>query len=99
MQILDTVLEHELSIADLDTKGSHQRYANFLRAERSYYRNYGSAVQKVFAQLRMLKEFLYLLLHTKDKTYARMCLRAAMQFSDTRITDPVNAPSTAISGP
>lgn len=83
VHVLRTVLRHDLSIADPNNKGSHERFANVLAAERLYYRKYGSAAQKLLNRLRLLQESLYLFLRAKDKSYAKMYLRAAVRFSDT----------------
>lgn len=82
MQVLSTVLSHELSIADLEKRGSRERYENYLSAERRYYRTYGTVAQRILARFRLLKQALYLLLREKNGSYARMCVRSAVRFRD-----------------
>ncbi len=84
VHVLKAVLRHDLSIMDLNNKGSHGRFANALAAERLYYRRYGSPIQKMLFVLRLLRVSVDLALSVRDKTYARMCLRSALLFSDTR---------------
>lgn len=76
--LLQAALEHHLSTEQLGIDASVARYRNVLLAERDFYREYGSASDRVFYHLRRGKQTVGQLLKVPDKQFALLSLRAAL---------------------
>jgi GT2 family glycosyltransferase len=77
--VLDSQLEHSLSLLNLEAEMSVARYSNMLAAEWRFIRETGSRGGALIHRLRLLKLSLHRALKLKNKEYARETLRAAMR--------------------
>ena len=76
--LLHARLEHRLSTQRLGDEASLGRYRNVLQAERDFYREYGSAVDRFFYHLRRGKQTVGHLLKVRDKRFALLSAQAAL---------------------
>ena len=75
--LMDAELQHSLSTERLGTDASLDRYRNVVLAERDFYSEYGSFVDRLFHRLRRLKQTAGQLLKVPDKRFALLSARAA----------------------
>jgi len=76
--VLDSRLEHNLSLLNLETEMSVARYTNMLAAEWMFVRETGSRGGPLIHRLRLLKRALRHALVLRNKDYAFRTLRAAL---------------------
>ena len=77
--VLDSQLEHSLSLLNLEAEMSVARYSNMLAAECRFIRETGSRGGLLIHRLRLLKRSLRHALVLRNKRYAWQTLRAAMR--------------------
>jgi GT2 family glycosyltransferase len=77
--VLNTKLAHNLSLQDLESKVSLDRYANVLAAEWRFVRDSSSAVGSIIHRVRLLKRTLSHALKLKNKSYALLTMRALIR--------------------
>lgn len=77
--VLDSQLEHSLSILNLEAEMSVARYSNMLAAQWRFIRETGSRGGPFIHRLRLLKLSLYRARKLKNKGYALETLRAAIR--------------------
>ncbi len=75
--VMEAQLEHAMSWEDPEREMTVERYRGVLAAEERYHRRYGSRGSALAFRLRMLKKAIAYA-GWKDKSYARLSLRAAM---------------------
>jgi GT2 family glycosyltransferase len=80
--VLRAQLEHRLSLLNLESEMSVDRYANVLAAEWMFVRETGAGGGALLHRLRLLKRCLNRVLKDRDKRYALITFRAA--FRDAR---------------
>jgi GT2 family glycosyltransferase len=76
--VLDSQLEHTLSVSDLESNVSTQRYANVLNAEWMFVRKTGWGGGSLMHRLRLLKRTFNHSVKLRDKRYALQTLRSAL---------------------
>ncbi|CAN5398323.1 glycosyltransferase [soil metagenome] len=76
--ILDVTLQHQLSIQNLETEMSLDRYTNVLKAEWSFIRETGWGSGSLMHRLRLVKRAGRHMLKLRNKRYALETLRAAL---------------------
>lgn len=77
IQVLDAVVQHHLSLLNLEEEMSMPRYIGMLQAEWSFVRETGFGGGVFFHRLRLLKRTLANAIRWKNKAYARETLRAS----------------------
>lgn len=77
IQVLDAVVQHHLSLLNLEAEMSVPRYIGMLRAEWSFVRETGAGGGVFCHRLRLLKRTLTNAIRWKNKAYARETLRAS----------------------
>ncbi len=77
--VLDAQLNHSLSVQNLDSDVSPDRYANVLAAEWRYVRDISAARGRLIHRVRLLKRTTLHALHLKNKRFARLTLNAALR--------------------
>lgn len=75
--VLDSQLEHSLSVADIELNVSNERYENILRAEWLFVRRSGWGGGPTVHRLRLLKRALSHSIRLGNKSYALQTLRSA----------------------
>jgi GT2 family glycosyltransferase len=94
--VLRAQLEHRLSLLNLESEMSVDRYANVLNAEWMFVRETGAGGGTLLHRLRLLKRSLKRFLTVKDKSYALITLRAALMKAPTELaggTSGTDSPS------
>ncbi len=76
--VLDSQLEHALSVSDLESNVSTQRYENVLNAEWMFVRKTGWGGGSLVHRLRLLKRSFKHFRKLRDKRYALQTLRSAL---------------------
>jgi GT2 family glycosyltransferase len=76
--VLDSQLEHALSVSDLESNVSTQRYENVLNAEWMFVRETGWGGGSLVHRLRLLKRSFSHFLKLRNKRYALQTLRSAL---------------------
>jgi GT2 family glycosyltransferase len=76
--VVDAQLEHSLSVSDLESNVSTQRYENVLNAEWMFVRKTGWGGGSLVHRLRLLKRSLNHFMKLRDKRYALQTLRSAL---------------------
>ncbi len=77
--VLDVVMKHRLSLRNLETEMSLDRYANLLASEWRFVRETGSGGGPLIHRLRLLKRALSHSVRLKNKAYASKTLRAVLE--------------------
>jgi GT2 family glycosyltransferase len=77
--VLNSQLAHRLSMQDIESDVTIERYTNVLAAEWRFVRDSSSALGSIVHRLRLLKRALVHALTLKDKSYAIRTIRAAIQ--------------------
>ena len=75
--VLDSRLEHSLSVADLESNVSHERYGNLLQAEWMFVRKTKWGGGPLIHRIRLLKRAISHFLKLRNKSYALQTLRSA----------------------
>lgn len=75
--VLNSQLDHNLSLADIETDVTGERYQNILRAEWMFVRESGWGGGPAMHRVRLLKRTLSLFIKLRNKTYSLLALRAA----------------------
>lgn len=78
--VLDATVEHRLSLLNLESEMSIERYSNMLAAEWRFIRETRSRGGPLLHRLRLLKRSLVLFLFGGNKAYARKALRESFTF-------------------
>jgi GT2 family glycosyltransferase len=76
--VLDSRLEHNLSLKSIESEVSLERYSNILAAEWRYVRETGAVGGPFAHRLRLLKRGLIYAVKLNNKSYAFLTLRSAM---------------------
>jgi GT2 family glycosyltransferase len=76
--VLNSRLEHSLSMVDIELNVSNERYGNVLKAEWMFVRRSGWGGGPVVHRLRLLKRALSHLIKLGNKSYALQTLRSAL---------------------
>jgi GT2 family glycosyltransferase len=77
--VLNSQLTHSLSMQNLESEVSIERYSNVLAAEWRFVRDSSSVVGSIIHRLRLLKRAVTHALRLKNKSYAILTMRAAIQ--------------------
>ena len=77
--ILNSQLDHSLSLQDIELEVSFERYSNVLGAEWMFVRDSSSTPGFIIHRLRLLKRAIVQGLKLKNKSYAKLTLRASIQ--------------------
>jgi GT2 family glycosyltransferase len=77
--VLNSQLAHSLSLQNIESEVSIERYSNVLAAEWRFVRDSSSTVGSIIHRLRLLKRALVHALKLKNKSYAIHTMRAAIQ--------------------
>ena len=77
--VLNSQLAHSLSMQDIESEVSIERYTNVLAAEWRFVRDSSSALGSIIHRLRLLKRALVHALTLKDKSYAIRTIHAAIR--------------------
>jgi GT2 family glycosyltransferase len=75
--VLDSRLEHSLSVADIESNVSNERYNNLLQAEWMFVRKTKWGGGPIVHRIRLLKRAISHLLKLRSKSYALQTLRSA----------------------
>jgi GT2 family glycosyltransferase len=78
VQVLDTVIQHQLSSLNLEHEMSLSRYTGMLAAEWRFVRETGTGGGAFCHRLRLLKRTVTYAVRWKNKAYARETLRASL---------------------
>lgn len=78
VQVLDTVIQHQLSSLNLEHEMSLSRYTGMLAAEWRFVRETGTGGGTLCHRLRLLKRTVTYAVRWKNKAYARETLRASL---------------------
>jgi GT2 family glycosyltransferase len=81
--VLNSQLEHNLSMQDIESGVSLERYSNVLAAEWKFVRDSSSTVGSIVHRVRLLKRALVHALRLRNKYYAIRTMRAAIQRFDS----------------
>jgi len=79
VQVLDVAIEHHLSITNIETEMGLERYGTVLDAEWRFVRETGFGGGPAAQRLRLLKRAFVQSIRLRNKKFARLTLRAAMQ--------------------
>ena len=77
--VLNVVIEHRLSLHNLEAEMDLERYANVLSAEWRFVRETGSGGGHLVHRLRLLKRALSHTIKLRNKNYAVKTLRAVFE--------------------
>jgi len=73
--VTDSVVDHELSILNYDKFMTEKRYANILKYETVFMREFKSRMEQYVYYLRLVKRVIYLFFTAENKNYSLMTLR------------------------
>lgn len=76
--LMEACLEHRLSTYQLGMDAKVERYLTMLRAERNFYHEYGTTLDRLFYRMRRAKQSIGQLLQVPDKRFALLSVRAAL---------------------
>jgi GT2 family glycosyltransferase len=77
--VLNSQLAHNLSLLDIESEVSIERYSNVLASEWRFVRDSSSTAGSVIHRLRLFKRALVHALKLKNKSYAALTMRAAIR--------------------
>ncbi|MFH1654799.1 MAG: glycosyltransferase [Pseudomonadota bacterium] len=73
--VMDSIVEHELSVRNYDKFMNEKRYLNILKAETLFMKSYGSKMENFIFYIRLIKRAVCQFYTVSDKKYSLMTLR------------------------
>ncbi len=84
--VFDSIIQHDLSISNMDTNMDVPRYINILESEKLFYLKYKSKGENIFYLIKLFIRFLRLTIFVRNKTFAFIVLRQLYDSTQTIIS-------------